>query len=112
MNHAQVVSVPAVRLDTGEISRVGEWRDTIGVFAPDGVTVRMPIREFTGDVVVHCHLFHEDTGMMGLLETIDCSSSNSTGSTGDDDTSGSSSARRRVPAIAMFIIASVLAFTI
>jgi len=46
-------------------AQVGEWRDTLLVPPLGNITVRFLTHEFTGDVMLHCHLTgDEDQGMM------------------------------------------------
>jgi FtsP/CotA-like multicopper oxidase with cupredoxin domain len=43
------------------------WKDTIIVPKWGSVTLRLPIRDFTGMTMFHCHILeHEDIGMMGM----------------------------------------------
>jgi FtsP/CotA-like multicopper oxidase with cupredoxin domain len=45
------------------------WKDTVLVRADETVRIRMPLRDFWGKTVYHCHILdHEDLGMMGTLE--------------------------------------------
>jgi FtsP/CotA-like multicopper oxidase with cupredoxin domain len=47
------------------------WKDTINVPAMGSVEMLVPVRDFTGRTVYHCHIVeHEDIGMMGLWEFI------------------------------------------
>ncbi len=46
------------------------WKDTVNVPANQTVTIRIPVRDFTGKSVYHCHILdHEDLGMMGIIDT-------------------------------------------
>jgi FtsP/CotA-like multicopper oxidase with cupredoxin domain len=46
-----------------------DWRDVVVVPAMGQVTVRIPVRDFGGRTVYHCHVLdHEDLGMMGVVE--------------------------------------------
>jgi FtsP/CotA-like multicopper oxidase with cupredoxin domain len=46
-----------------------DWRDVVVVPAMGRVTVRVPVRDFGGRTVYHCHVLdHEDLGMMGVVE--------------------------------------------
>ncbi|KAF4661428.1 hypothetical protein FOL47_006677 [Perkinsus chesapeaki] len=52
---------------------LGHWYDTIGgfKFSEEGVTVRFWSVDFSGGILVHCHiLYHEDHGMLALAETV------------------------------------------
>ncbi|MBI3796334.1 MAG: multicopper oxidase domain-containing protein [Deltaproteobacteria bacterium] len=45
------------------------WRDPVNVRGHSTVTVRSRFDDFTGLLVLHCHIFnHEDIGMMQTLE--------------------------------------------
>jgi FtsP/CotA-like multicopper oxidase with cupredoxin domain len=45
------------------------WRDTVNVPAGHTVTVRVPLLDYAGKAVYHCHILdHEDLGMMGIIE--------------------------------------------
>jgi len=45
------------------------WRDTVNVRGHQTVTLRSRFEDFTGLLVLHCHIFnHEDIGMMQLVE--------------------------------------------
>lgn len=46
--------------------------DTCALPPFGSITMRTRFLEFTGKYVYHCHiLFHEDMGMMGIVEAID-----------------------------------------
>ncbi len=46
-----------------------DWRDVVIVPPMGQVTVRVPVRDFAGRTVYHCHILdHEDLGMMGTIE--------------------------------------------
>jgi FtsP/CotA-like multicopper oxidase with cupredoxin domain len=45
------------------------WKDTVNLRKNDRVKIAVPLRDFTGLTVYHCHIVeHEDRGMMGTLE--------------------------------------------
>lgn len=45
------------------------WKDTINVPANNEVRIRIPLTDFTGTTVYHCHILdHEDLGMMGTID--------------------------------------------
>ena len=47
------------------------WKDTINVPAMGSVEMLVPVKDFTGRTVYHCHIVeHEDIGMMGLWEFV------------------------------------------
>jgi FtsP/CotA-like multicopper oxidase with cupredoxin domain len=48
------------------------WKDTIIVPKWGSVTLRLPIRDFGGMTMFHCHILeHEDIGMMGMWHIMD-----------------------------------------
>jgi len=48
------------------------FKDTIIVPKMGSVTLRLPIRDFTGMAMFHCHILeHEDIGMMGMWHIMD-----------------------------------------
>jgi FtsP/CotA-like multicopper oxidase with cupredoxin domain len=48
------------------------WRDTVNVPGLSSVTLRSRFEDFTGRLVLHCHIFnHEDIGMMQVVEIYD-----------------------------------------
>ncbi len=45
------------------------WKDTINIRKGETVRIAVPLRDFGGRTVYHCHIVeHEDRGMMGILE--------------------------------------------
>jgi FtsP/CotA-like multicopper oxidase with cupredoxin domain len=45
------------------------WKDVVNVRPREVVRIAVPLRDFTGKTVYHCHIVeHEDRGMMGVLE--------------------------------------------
>ena len=45
------------------------WKDVVNLKKNDRVCIAVPLRDFTGLTVYHCHIAeHEDRGMMGTLE--------------------------------------------
>src|SRR5581483_2530843 len=45
------------------------WKDVVNVRPGEIVRLAVPLRDFTGRTVYHCHIAeHEDRGMMGVLE--------------------------------------------
>lgn len=70
VNDGQVIAVsggdagyaPYAQLYT----RIPAWKDTVIVPKWGSLTLRVPIRHFTGMTMYHCHILeHEDAGMMG-----------------------------------------------
>jgi suppressor of ftsI len=65
VNPFQVISVNGVPIDRKSLD------DTYPVPANGEVTIRTKYRDFDGKYVLHCHiLFHEDNGMMQLVEVV------------------------------------------
>lgn len=65
VNPFQVVSINGVEIDRKSLD------DTFPIPAKGEVIIRTKYRDFDGKYVLHCHiLFHEDNGMMQLLEVI------------------------------------------
>ena len=53
----------------GRLVQPDGFQDVVRVKRQGSVTIRMRFREFAGKAVYHCHiLFHEDHGMMGIIE--------------------------------------------
>jgi FtsP/CotA-like multicopper oxidase with cupredoxin domain len=66
VNDFQVVAV------NGEPVEVYGWEDTRGLPPNGSITIRHRFLDFTGKYVYHCHiLFHEDMGMMGIVEVVE-----------------------------------------
>lgn len=48
------------------------WKDTVNLRKNEVVRIAVPLRDFSGVTVYHCHIVeHEDRGMMGVLEVRD-----------------------------------------
>jgi suppressor of ftsI len=45
-------------------------QDTVLIPTEGTVVIRIPANDFVGKTVYHCHLFHEDYGMMGIVEWV------------------------------------------
>ncbi len=66
VNDFQVIKV------NGEPVDMVTWEDTRGLPPHGSITIRHRFLDFTGKYVFHCHLlFHEDHGMMGVVEVVD-----------------------------------------
>ncbi len=64
-NDFQVVAVNGVPVE------VLSFEDTRGIPPNGSLTIRHRFLDFTGKYVYHCHLlFHEDHGMMGIVEVV------------------------------------------
>jgi FtsP/CotA-like multicopper oxidase with cupredoxin domain len=65
--HIHVWPFQVVSVSDGSTPPEG-WYDTINIPAMQSVTIRMPINDFDGKTVYHCHILdHEDLGMMGVI---------------------------------------------
>jgi FtsP/CotA-like multicopper oxidase with cupredoxin domain len=52
-------------------SSINGFKDTINVPAMGSVTMLVPVLDYTGDTVFHCHILgHEDIGMMGIWRRV------------------------------------------
>lgn len=70
VNHAQVISISggdsAYR---NLLTTTPAWKDTVIVPAMGSVKILVPVKDFAGLTVFHCHILeHEDMGMMGLWD--------------------------------------------
>lgn len=53
----------------GQPSAYRAWKDTVNLKKNDTLQLAIPLRDFTGITVYHCHILeHEDRGMMGVLQ--------------------------------------------
>jgi len=71
VNDAQVLSMTGGDANLAKYAqlytRVPAWKDTIIIPKWGTVTFRIPIRDFGGMTMFHCHILeHEDIGMMGM----------------------------------------------
>ena len=71
IDDAQVLSMSggdaAIRAYAALYTAVPAWKDTIIVPKWGSVTLRLPVRDFGGMTMFHCHILeHEDIGMMGM----------------------------------------------
>ena len=56
----------------GEPEPFRAWRGEVNLRPHETVRLGVPLRDFTGKAVFHCHIVeHEDRGMMGVLEVRD-----------------------------------------
>jgi hypothetical protein len=64
-NPFQIISV-----DGKPVSYI-DWQDTVNIAPCSTVVIRINPIDFTGKFVFHCHLtFHEDHGMMGVVQVL------------------------------------------
>jgi hypothetical protein len=70
--HISPYQITAMGADSygGGYWQVGDWHDTLMISEATGTaTVRILTNDFTGKMVVHCHILeHEDEGMMGFIQ--------------------------------------------
>jgi FtsP/CotA-like multicopper oxidase with cupredoxin domain len=76
VNDAQVIAVsggdPAIARYATLHTQAPGWKDTVIVPKGGSVTLRIPIRDYTGMTMFHCHILeHEDIGMMGMWHIMD-----------------------------------------
>jgi FtsP/CotA-like multicopper oxidase with cupredoxin domain len=66
-NAAQVVSIRGGDPEYAHLySTIPAWKDTVNVPPMGSVTLLVPVKDYTGMAMVHCHILeHEDIGMMG-----------------------------------------------
>jgi len=71
VNHMQILGYgDTTGVDCGPNMEYGEWVDTIRIKSSelDPCKARHRFNQYAGKVILHCHdLFHEDSGMMGLV---------------------------------------------
>jgi FtsP/CotA-like multicopper oxidase with cupredoxin domain len=76
VNDAQVLSIAGGDANYAKYAqlytRIPGWKDTIVIPKWGSVTFRLPIRDYTGMTMYHCHILeHEDIGMMGMWHIMD-----------------------------------------
>jgi FtsP/CotA-like multicopper oxidase with cupredoxin domain len=76
VNDGQIISVSGSGTAIDAYARLmtlaPAWKDTIIVPKWGSVKFRLPIRDFTGMTMFHCHILeHEDIGMMGMWHIMD-----------------------------------------
>lgn len=72
VNPAQILSITGG--DQGYTSlytSTPAWKDTINIPFQGKLTMLVPVKDFTGKTLFHCHILeHEDIGMMGVWEMV------------------------------------------
>ena len=72
VNPAQILSITGG--DQGYTSlytSTPAWKDTINIPFQGKLTMLVPIMDFAGKALFHCHILeHEDIGMMGIWEMV------------------------------------------
>ena len=48
------------------------WKDVTIIVPMGGIELLMPVKDYTGMAMLHCHIIeHEDIGMMGMWHIMD-----------------------------------------
>ncbi|MFZ2170961.1 MAG: multicopper oxidase family protein [Methylococcaceae bacterium] len=70
VNHAQVISISGGDSAYKSLyTTVPAWKDTVIVPRMGSVKLLVPVMDFTGTAMFHCHILeHEDMGMMGVWD--------------------------------------------
>ena len=71
-NPCQVLDITGGDTDyAGLYPSIPAWKDTINIPAGGSATILVPVRDFSGKAVFHCHILqHEDIGMMGIWDMV------------------------------------------
>jgi len=72
-NAAQILSVKGGDKGDYEIyAKTPAWKDTINVPFMGKLRMLVPVKDFTGKALFHCHILeHEDIGMMGVWQMVE-----------------------------------------
>jgi FtsP/CotA-like multicopper oxidase with cupredoxin domain len=70
VNHAQVISISGGDSAYKSLyTNTPAWKDTVIVPAMGSIKLLVPVKDFTGMTMFHCHILeHEDMGMMGIWD--------------------------------------------
>lgn len=69
--HIHVNDFQLVEMDGKPLEGISP-QDNVSILPNGSVKMRMRFTDFTGKVVFHCHvLYHEDHGMMSVVEVVD-----------------------------------------
>jgi FtsP/CotA-like multicopper oxidase with cupredoxin domain len=70
VNASQILSIEGGDPDYASLyTSIPAWKDTIIVPRRGSLTMLVPVMDYTGTTVFHCHILeHEDIGMMGVWE--------------------------------------------
>lgn len=73
INAAQILGVTGGNPSYYEVyTKAPAWKDTINVPFMGSVRMLVPVKDFTGRTLFHCHILeHEDLGMMGVWEIVE-----------------------------------------
>jgi FtsP/CotA-like multicopper oxidase with cupredoxin domain len=67
VNAAQILSISGVDSSYPPYTTLPAWKDTVLVPKGGSVTMLVPVMDYTGMTMFHCHILeHEDIGMMGM----------------------------------------------
>ena len=76
-NPFQIVNVP-INFSVPYMAQIGDWRDSIAIpptqpiGAHNNIRIRMPVIDFDGSYITHCHFLpHEDSGMIQYFDVVD-----------------------------------------
>lgn len=72
VNSAQIISIKGGEKEYASLySSIPAWKDTINIPKGGSVTMLVPIRDFSGKTVFHCHIIeHGDLGMMAVWDVV------------------------------------------
>jgi FtsP/CotA-like multicopper oxidase with cupredoxin domain len=69
VNAAQVLAITGAAASYPPYATLPAWKDTILVPKNGSVTMLVPVKDYAGTAVFHCHILeHEDIGMMGVWQ--------------------------------------------
>ena len=69
VNAAQVLSITGADVSYPPYATLPAWKDTVLVPKNGSVTMLVPVQDYAGTTVFHCHILeHEDIGMMGVWQ--------------------------------------------
>jgi FtsP/CotA-like multicopper oxidase with cupredoxin domain len=67
VNAAQILSISGADSSYPPYTTLPAWKDTVLVPKWGSVTMLVPVMDYTGMTMFHCHILeHEDIGMMGM----------------------------------------------
>jgi FtsP/CotA-like multicopper oxidase with cupredoxin domain len=67
VNAAQILSISGADSSYPSYAGMPAWKDTVVVPKMGSVTLLVPVKDYTGMTMFHCHILeHEDIGMMGM----------------------------------------------
>jgi FtsP/CotA-like multicopper oxidase with cupredoxin domain len=69
VNAAQVLAITGADASYPPYATLPAWKDTVLVPKNGSVTMLVPVKDYAGTTVFHCHILeHEDIGMMGVWQ--------------------------------------------